>query len=71
LNFFKNFFIINLGDEMTRLEELEEQARHLKDKIRTKQRKLEDMKNDFKVISDIPGRSIRVGSGQEIFGTWK
>ncbi len=56
---------------MTRLEELEEQARHLKDKIRTKQRKLEDMKNDFKVISDISGRSIRVGSGREIFGTWK
>jgi hypothetical protein len=39
----------NLGDEMTRLEELEEQSRHLMDKVRTKRRKVEDIKNDLKV----------------------
>jgi hypothetical protein len=43
------FSILNLGDEMTRLEELEEQSRHLMDKVRTKRRKVEDMKNDLKV----------------------
>ena len=37
------------GDEMTRLEELEEQSRHLMDKVRTKRRKVEDIKNDLKV----------------------
>lgn len=36
---------------MTRLEELEEQSRHLMDKIRTKRRKVEDIKNDLKVIN--------------------
>lgn len=41
----------NLGDEMTRLEELEEQSRHLMDKVRTKRRKVEDIKNDLKVKS--------------------
>lgn len=40
----------NLGDDLTRLEELEEQSRHLMDKVRTKRRKAEDMKNDLKVI---------------------
>jgi magnesium-transporting ATPase (P-type) len=45
--------IDNLGDEMTRLEELEEQSRHLMDKVRTKRRKVEDMKNDLKVNTKI------------------
>ncbi len=43
------YSMINLGDEMTRLEELEEQSRHLMDKVRTKRRKVEDIKNDLKV----------------------
>ncbi len=38
---------------MTRLEELEEQSRHLMDKVRTKRRKVEDMKNDLKVNTKI------------------
>lgn len=42
------------GDEMTRLEELEEQSRHLMDKVRTKRRKVDEIKNDLKVrTSDI------------------
>jgi hypothetical protein len=41
----------NLGDEVTRLEELEEQSRHLMDKVRTKRKRVEDMKNDLKVNS--------------------
>ncbi|CAF0852507.1 unnamed protein product [Rotaria sp. Silwood1] len=36
------------SDEISRLEELEEQSRHLMDKVRTKRRKVEDMKNDLK-----------------------
>jgi hypothetical protein len=38
---------------MARLDELEEQSRHLMDKVRTKRRKVEDMKNDLKVKSII------------------
>ena len=34
---------------MTRLEELEEQSRHLMDTVRAKRRKVEDVKNDLKV----------------------
>ena len=41
---------------MTRLEELEEQARHLNDKVRTKRRKAEEMKNELRVKF----RSIRL-----------
>ncbi|CAF3917236.1 unnamed protein product [Rotaria magnacalcarata] len=36
------------SDELSRLEELEEQSRHLMDKVRTKRRKAEDMRNDLK-----------------------
>ena len=39
------------SDEMTRLEELEEQTRHLNDKVRTKRRKMEEMKSELKVNS--------------------
>lgn len=35
---------------MTRLEELEEQSRHLMDKVRTKKRKVDDIRNDLKVF---------------------
>lgn len=38
---------------MSRLEELEEQSRHLMDKVRTKKRKIDDIKNDLKVIIKI------------------
>ncbi len=43
---------------MTRLEELEEQSRHLMDKIRTKRRKVEDIKNDLKVIDSYDIKQI-------------
>ncbi|CAF1004535.1 unnamed protein product [Adineta steineri] len=36
------------SDEMTRLEELEEQSRHLTDKVRIKRKKVEDIVNDLK-----------------------
>lgn len=49
---------IYLGEEMTRLEELEEQSRHLTDKVRTKRRKVEDIKNDLKVTME--NTSIRL-----------
>jgi len=42
--------MVHLGDEVTRYEELEEQSRHLMDKVRTKRRKVEDIKTDLKVI---------------------
>ena len=46
---------------MTRLEELEEQARHLNDKVRTKRRKMEEMKTELKVNPPLeqPARTDR------------
>ena len=37
------------SDELARLEELEEQARNLNDKVRTKRRKVEEIKTELRV----------------------
>lgn len=42
-------FTVDVGEEMSRMEELEEQSRHLTDKVRTKRKKVEDIVNDLKV----------------------